>query len=622
MNGDDSSSSLKTSPPTIFSYEESTSQHPNRNPQTFISRQSLYEDNLWILDHEFPARRSVDVTLNFGKIKLLDGSRLTDEANSALLEIAKDFAYTLLNDPPPSRPQWCTIVSVIERRGFLWLIRFMAFNRIYHLSDLSQEDFEEFLRWVISVPITQKSGVNTEARRAHLLSNETLRNRTKGLDWLYVQRTKMRDGILSDPWANQSITAWTTSNAEQKISREDSRTPEMPDEVASSIVRAALKEITDSATYLSACNDLRQWRSKTLRKAFDWNRYGYENYGELKRHRSDIVAAGYILISMLTGMRVHEVLSIPQGVTASWSEVEIEVDGIRSKCFFVNAHTSKLVPSPLPSQWQTVPIIRNVITIISQLNDLSASGARPFLFSSTRLNFSGKNTASAASSFNSAIKRFCERKKISWNGAIYRPSTHQFRKKFARLLIRQGLGIKELQNQFKHYDINMTRLYGDPNLYAELHQEKFILSNEIYAELLTQQRPIIGGGAAEFRNIQSQFLGMTRADQEQFLEGLPGQALIDQMDDGLCLYNAKRAMCGGEKVNCKPAQCLNSVIPADGLHRSLLLRKRENERLLGFYNGSTLKEGHLQEQISAINILLCQIEEIKSPSYQHDGDNE
>jgi hypothetical protein len=258
--------------------------------------------------------------------------------------------------------------------------------------------------------------------------------------------------------------------------------------------------------------------------------------------------------------------------------------------------------------WQTVPMVREVLRAMSKINARYIDQGVTRLFSSSRkpsIKFGGNM---GASSINCRLHEFAKRCSIKWDGEYYRPSTHQFRKKFARLLFRQGLGIKELQEQLKHYDINMTRLYGEPNLYAELQKERFDASKDIYEELLTNQIPVIGGGAAEFENIRREFLGITRSDREKFLDQIPKNALIDQVDDGLCIYNARRALCGGDKVNCKPAHCLNSVIPLDTAKRSLQSRQRENERLLVAFKDQPFKKLHIHAQLETIEALLRQAE--------------
>src|SRR5690606_18189170 len=98
------------------------------------------------------------------------------------------------------------------------------------------------------------------------------------------------------------------------------------------------------------------------------------------------------------------------------------------------------------------------------------------------------------------------------------------------LMIRSGLGLVALQDQLKHFDIEMTKNYGDLNLYSELQQEKFTLSREKYDEIILAQVPIIGGGADEVEGYRKAFMGMPADDRERLLDSLSKKALIEQMD--------------------------------------------------------------------------------------------
>jgi hypothetical protein len=180
-------------------------------------------------------------------------------------------------------------------------------------------------------------------------------------------------------------------------------------------------------------------------------------------------------------------------------------------------------------------------------------------------------------------------------------------------MVRQGLGLKALQDQLKHYDIEMTKIYGDLNIYSELQKEKFILSEELYEEFLGSQIPIIGGGTEDIQELRKQFLGMTKKDRKVFLSSLPKKALIEQTDDGLCMYRPRKSLCGGDKRNCRPADCNNSIIPAVGVTRTLQWRKQENERMLLFFKNHPLKVAHLTSRVEEIDKLLSQLNSVRAP---------
>ena len=74
-------------------------------------------------------------------------------------------------------------------------------------------------------------------------------------------------------------------------------------------------------------------------------------------------------------------------------------------------------------------------------------------------------------------------------------------------------------------------------------------------EFVGSQVPIIGGGSEEIAVIRREFRGMAKKDQLQFLKSLPLRGLIEKTDDGYCFYRATKALCGGDKANCRPADC-------------------------------------------------------------------
>lgn len=207
------------------------------------------------------------------------------------------------------------------------------------------------------------------------------------------------------------------------------------------------------------------------------------------------------------------------------------------------------------------------------------------------------------------MRRFVELHNVKYNDLLWPLATHQFRKKFSRIMTKRGLGIRALQDQLKHFDIEMTRGYGDMNLYVELQNEKFAVSSEQYEELLSNQTIVIGGGADEVRQYQKRFLGMTRDDRAAFLQELPKAALIEQMDDGLCMYRSGKALCGGDRAACRPADCNNSIIPTAGKRRTYVWRHHENNRLLEYFKAEPLKVAYLQSRVEELDKLLVQLDQ-------------
>lgn len=570
-----------------------------------VSYLSLYQDNSWNLSKEFSELPESQVIINFEALTLEDGTDITMQGHEQYLSSVKEYCYSLLVDPPPSRPKWSTCCRQVTR-GTKRLLSFMFANRIENFSDLGPSEIETCLSQIAEIP--NKSGKP--------VSDRTLASRVKGLSWLHEQSEKLSDGLKVWPFGEYTETEWAKVHAQEVIQRGDRKTPDMPDSVAVSIVRHAMDDINQIGLVHSVRNALKRQAKTKHRKGavtgpiqvkanikhFSWIDFGFSSASEFKRLEVRINTACYILVAMFSGMRFHEIVHLKFGRKHNWLEKSIQVDhGIRN-FYFLISKTNKLEPIPRQYLWQTVPFVREVLEVAEQCNAPRNLARNPFLFPSPR-----KNTRIASNTINSNLKKFIEFHEIKHNGKLWSLATHQFRKKFARIMIRQGMGLVELQDQLKHYDIEMTKGYGDLNLYAELQQEKFILSSEKYEELLAGTFPIIGGGAYEVMDIRKRFLGMTTFERNALLADLPKKALIEQTDDGLCMYRPDKAMCGGDRSNCRPADCNNSVMPATSLKRTLTWRKSENNRMLDFFAKQPMKAAHLLARNQEIDKLLIQL---------------
>ncbi|MDT4840822.1 Phage integrase family protein [compost metagenome] len=305
-------------------------------------------------------------------------------------------------------------------------------------------------------------------------------------------------------------------------------------------------------------------------------------------------------------MRWHEISAIKSGASYHWIEEVIEHEGLKRKFYFVVTHTYKLQAQSTKYMWQTLPIVKSALEAADRgLASRRKNGG--FLFPSEKR--VGQRISDTTT--NAILKKFAYLHDIRFGGRVWKPASHQFRKKFARIMVRQGLGLRALQDQLKHFDIEMTRGYGNMSLYVELQQEKFQLSTEQYDELLSNQVPIIGGGAAEVAEYRKQFLGMTKKEQLKFLQELPRSAVIEQVDDGLCMYRPQKALCGGDRAACRPADCNNSVLPAAGKRRTFEWRRQENFRLLEYFKADPLKVSFLSERIGELEKLLKQLDEVE-----------
>ena len=578
-----------------------------------ISKNSFYRDNKWDFSTENPELRAAYVTFNFNLFTFQDGTTVCSLGNEVYLDIAKAYTYSLLIDPIPTNPKLSTLVKG-QRYGLKTLLRFMHKYSIKRLADITEEDVNNLREDIINTPhIAVKQ-----------LTNRTLMARIKGFSYIEIQSPKLIDGLKVSLLQGITETEWSRSNAAKTIGRFEKITIEMPDIVARQLYEKAIDQIECYQKLI----DIREAKEKfkTIRKykvikkengdnyykpvyqeLFPYGEFGITNGHDIRSMQSKLLAAGYILIAMFTGMRIHEVLNIKYAnnfVTES-----ITYNDEEQVISFVISKSTKLEAVPTAYKWQTLPFISEVLDKIKAGLGNRYDNGHEFLFASNRLNFSHPISSMR---MNQLLKEFVEYHHITHNGKLWHLSSHQFRKKFARIMVRQGLGIKALQDQLKHYDIEMTKVYGDPNLFIELQQEKFALSEELYEELITNQIPIIGGGSEEVNKLRKEFRGMNKDDRIKFLQSLPNKALIEQTDDGLCIYRPNKSLCAGDKSACRPADCNNSIIPANGKRRTLEWRMRENKRLIAFFKNDSLKVSHLNERIREIDSLLKQLVTIEA----------
>ncbi|MBM3110763.1 site-specific integrase [Pseudomonas arcuscaelestis] len=572
-----------------------------------VSRRSLYADNVWDFTEEYPYLPLKSSVITFSNIKFEDGTRLSCAANQNYLVAVKEYVYSLVVNPPYTRPTISSI-STSMRKGLKHLLLYMGRFKIERFSELTEVDMRSVIQSIAEKP-NGSGGV---------LTDRTLRTRTLGLSWLYEQSKskKISDGLAVWPYGEcESPSEWSKSNAVRVVDRKVFTTPDMPDSVAIQLIQKAMEDIKLSGVVEEVKRA--QASRKTIgrkmiistsygkvlcdTRKFSWHQYGLASHWDFYALERRVQVSGYILIALLTGMRFHEIVNIQR--EGSWVKKVISVESFKRAFCFVVSTTTKLEAAPLRTQWQTVPFIEEVLDALKQCSRHHSNNSSPWLFNSRE---GGSRLSS--SSLHCRLNEFIKLHNISFNGRLWPLATHQLRKKHARIMIRQGLGLLWLKDQLKHWDVEMTKGYGDLSLYTELQQEKFVLSSEKYAELVSNQLPVIGGGAEDIEQIRKVFSGMIASEKEDFLNDLPRKALIEQTDDGLCMYRPSKAMCGGDRSNCRPADCNNSMIPAVSLKRTLKWRLSENARLRRFFIGDSHKVVHLDSRISELNKLLHQLE--------------
>ena len=89
-----------------------------------VSRRSCFGDDLWQLDIAVAGRCSYENRLNWD-VMLADGSRLTDPQHARLLNAARQFLWSMANDPPHGRKRVSPSSLYAKGQNLIVILRWM-----------------------------------------------------------------------------------------------------------------------------------------------------------------------------------------------------------------------------------------------------------------------------------------------------------------------------------------------------------------------------------------------------------------------------------------------------------------------------------------------------------------
>lgn len=551
--------------------------------QAMVSACSCYAANEWDFSNEFPKLPRSELRVKFD-LALASGS-LTDGAHAELLDSLKCLIYSLVFDPPQFRLGISTIIRAVRPgHGLAHLYVFLANNNFRSLAAITKDDFDDFLEWVCELP-----------GQAEVITDRTLKSRVHGIEWIPLQGKSLFDRFQFAPWEDaRSVGRWARSNAEIIVARGELRTQPWSDSLIEAMVRAALAELEMAPEIEKCCVDYVENR---------------ESRQLMRRKYVALRSAVGLLVMLFTGMRLTEALQVPSDLKKSVSIVEIR-DGDRSiRGRFVHSTQSKKTMQ-IEDSWITIQIVHEAITVLAKVDE-RVPVKYSYLLHAMRLFGLERDTQRrlAARVFMEGLNNLATKHRVDLSEVGGRICSFDFRRTFARLLTRKGLHVLELKYQLKHAEADLAMQYGAPGLKEYLIVEKQNFTRDQYNELLAGDEEVIGGGAAELKEMRIVFRGLTRGEKEDFLRTLPNDALIDQTDLGLCRYRPHLALCGGNKVACKPDACKNSVIQVDEFRKTVDFRASENARMAKIFARHPAKRAHLKAQLVLLDNLRRQMEE-------------
>lgn len=573
----------------------------------WVSERSRFSDPQW----DFATASSPKARHHyiFEFTKLFDSDNTLDEQSMQnWIRTTKIFALSLLKEPPRPNLRLETFAQVFRKGGFINLLRYCGRNAIFCLAELTMQDFDDFL-----------NGICQTNERTLELTDATLRSRLRGLEWFFSQLTKIGETLDFDPWAKYGGQSKFVQVAAKRVRPRGSLTTSpIPADIVERMVAAAKRELSDAGRLAILFREKSKWSSgsseekKSKRKG---ETFPYANYGYIDSHHAEaqyirIRTATAIIVGLFTGMRGTEILSVSSSLDKAITYEQVKIGESIVNCIFLSSVDSKHLAEPEIREWQTVPLVAEFLRALDNINLTLQVPESPWIFRAGRAVRRGGHhfdtTQINVGQLSSDIRNFLRFHEVLALPIKFSISSRSLRRTFARLVARNGMGIVELQTQLKHIDPDVTRMYGAVDLLSDESIERRIWSEECFEGLLLSDGLLVGGGAPEAVEMRNEFRGMSRPDRKKFVRSLPATTVVDQMEYGLCLYRSERALCGGNKIACKPDRCQNSVISFDAARDALEYRYCENKTLLKLVGDSPLKRSHLLAQLKQIEELLTQ----------------
>lgn len=511
------------------------------------------------------------------RIQLPDGTFLTDPAHAGLLQSAKDFIWSLFADPieGKKRPKMITLRKTVG--SLTPLLRWMVSMGIVRFTDLDGRALEY-------VPVAKLN------KAGKPIADGTAGARLYILEALFLQRGKLHDAPATHPWPHE-----TTGSLTKGRGRAAARTPStefIPDAVAAQLVIAALDYVQNRAprilTCLAECDAAAErggiagGTSISVRSAMRTaaaQRAGYAGHMELVTESMLLRTACYTIINMFSGIRVSEMMSIPENCISAgksndgttdvlWLHGTIYKTGMRPKKWLVPPVVKTAVDvlmrltSPLREKLQKeerdvtaqigTAIAKERQRLMKRLDSVRKYKDKLFVTRSKQT----KGTAIVvltAETANHTLRQFCRMQGINGaDGTPYGLHTHQFRRTYARFIARAELGdLLTLRDHFGHWSIDMTTYYADGGadeyevdveLLDMVAEEKRDCQTAIVTSYLDSDAPLANGGhwLKEWRTTVR-----TAVNKEALIAEYAGTLTLNGTGHSWCVGNAKGTDCGG-----------------------------------------------------------------------------
>jgi integrase len=581
---------------------------------TRVSKHSCFGDDLWQLDIAAAGRTPDQERLNWN-VSLADESRLTDPQHARLLNAAKQFLWSMVNDPPWGRKRLSPSTLSTLGHTLIAILKWMNAEGFTSFAELNGSAVERLRAWLKSRQV---------ARTGRPIAPVTIEHYLRVLKDLYRQRAKLADAPPCDPLPME-----TTFEAAGVTAANKGWIPSIPDAVVVDMLTKALDWVTQHAESILSARDA--WDAefkashgarKRARIAFKLkdlrgpNGEAIDGVRAMRRLAAHVTDACFIVIAGFVGMRVSEILSMEVGC------IEHKRIGASDAAqAYVVARLFKTAGDPRGrvERWLAPDPVVRAVEILERLSlpVRKSSGRRDLFITESP---SGRIAPITAYEIRARIREFADYVGVPQHeGKPWHFSPHQFRKTFARFVARRDRSqLLALSDHFKHASIAMTAkgyVGNDFDLKDLIDDEGQAETASALEHFLTSDR-LAGRMGERLIAANAAFRGrageQVRRDYIAFVLA-ETDLRVHTCDYGWCVFQAETARCGGvakpNEAARSPSTCLGCAnFVVDGRHRDYWQdRRQRNEMLLD--KASSLTRVVLDQAIGECNRVLALIGE-------------
>jgi integrase len=582
-----------------------------------VSQHSCFGDDLWQLDIAAAGRTTDQKRLNWN-VSLADGSRLTDPQHARLLDGAKQFLWSMVNDPPLGRKRLSPSTLSTLGHTVIAILRWMTAEGYPSFAELNGPAVERFRAWLKSRHVT---------RTGRSIAPVTIEHYLRVLKDFYRQRAKLADAPPCDPLPME-----TTFEAAGVTSTNKGWIPSIPDAIVVDMLTKALDWVTLHAESILSSRDAWDAEFEASHGARNARRHAriafklkdlrgpkgeaIDGVRAMRRIVAHLTDACFIVIVGFVGMRVSEILSMETGCIE-----HKQIDASSAAQAYVVARLFKTADDPRGrvERWLAPEPAVRAVEILDRISlPLRKSSGRRDLF--IMENPSGGIAPITGYDIRARVRAFADYVGVPHHeGKPWHFSPHQFRKTFARFIARRDRSqLLALSDHFKHVSIAMTAkgyvgnnfdlkdlIDHEGQVETALALEHFLTSDRLagrMGERLIAANAAFRGRAGE--QVRRDYIAFVLAETD---------LRVHACDYGWCVFQAETARCSGtakpNEAARSPSTCLGCTnFVVDGRHRGYWQdRRQRNEMLLD--KASSLTRVALDQAIGECNRVLALIGE-------------